>query len=108
VLGVSLFVALIGDTRTATTTDYHHAWWILGAIGLASGLILLRLRLRPTRNGLLPDRPRRPKSPSRKSPAAGSHLRNAPRPPDRHGPTPIRVTGPSADTGRQFLMGDVM
>jgi MFS family permease len=47
VLGVSLFVALVGDTRTATTTDYHHAWWVLGAIGLASGLILLLPRLAP-------------------------------------------------------------
>jgi len=41
VLGVSLFVALIGDTRTATTADYHRVWWILGAIGLVSGLVLL-------------------------------------------------------------------
>ena len=47
VLGVSLFVALIGDTRTATTADYHRIWWILGAIGLASGLILLRPRIAP-------------------------------------------------------------
>jgi MFS family permease len=49
VLGVSLFVALVGDTRTATTADYHRTWWILGATGLASGLILLlpRLRVRP-------------------------------------------------------------
>jgi EmrB/QacA subfamily drug resistance transporter len=41
VLGVSLFVAIVGDTRTATTTDYHHAWWTFSAIGLTSGLILL-------------------------------------------------------------------
>jgi len=47
VLGVSLFVALIGDTRTATTTDYHRTWWILGAFGLTSGLILLLPRLAP-------------------------------------------------------------
>jgi EmrB/QacA subfamily drug resistance transporter len=45
VLGVSLFVALIGDTRTATTAEYHSAWWIFGAIGLASGLVLLLPRL---------------------------------------------------------------
>jgi EmrB/QacA subfamily drug resistance transporter len=45
VLGVSLFVALVGDTRTATTDDYHRAWWVLGAIGLASGLVLLLPRL---------------------------------------------------------------
>ena len=49
VLGVSLFVALVGDTHTATTAAYHRAWWILGAIGLASGLVLLlpRLSARP-------------------------------------------------------------
>jgi MFS family permease len=44
VLGVSLFVALIGDTRTATVADYHRTWWVLGAIGLASGLVLLLRR----------------------------------------------------------------
>ena len=38
VLGVSLFVALVGDTRT---------WWVFGAIGLASGLVLLLPRLAP-------------------------------------------------------------
>jgi EmrB/QacA subfamily drug resistance transporter len=47
VLGVSLFVALVGDTRTATVADYHRTWWVLGAIGLASGLILLLPRLAP-------------------------------------------------------------
>ena len=41
--GVSLFVALVGDARTAT--DYHRAWWIFGAIGLASGLVLLLPRI---------------------------------------------------------------
>ena len=46
VLGVSLFVAAVGDTRTATTTDYHRVWWILGAVGLTSGLILLLPRPR--------------------------------------------------------------
>jgi EmrB/QacA subfamily drug resistance transporter len=45
VLGVSLFVALVGDTRTATTADYHRIWWVLGAVGLASGLVLLSPRL---------------------------------------------------------------
>jgi EmrB/QacA subfamily drug resistance transporter len=45
VLGVSLFVALVGDTHTATVADYHRIWWILGAIGLASGLVLLSPRL---------------------------------------------------------------
>lgn len=51
VLGVSLFVALVGDTRTATTGAYHRAWWVLGAIGLTSGLVLLLPRLAPRRTG---------------------------------------------------------
>ena len=62
VLGVSLFVALIGDTRTATVTDYRRTWWILGAIGLTSGLILLLPRLahaRPHSDGAPPVRPAR-------------------------------------------------
>jgi MFS family permease len=41
VLGVSLLVALIGDTRTATIADYHLVWWVLGVIGLVSSLVLL-------------------------------------------------------------------
>jgi EmrB/QacA subfamily drug resistance transporter len=45
VLGVSLFVALVGDTRAATAADYHRAWWVFGAVGLASGLVLLSPRL---------------------------------------------------------------
>jgi EmrB/QacA subfamily drug resistance transporter len=54
VLGVSLFVALVGDTRTATAAAYHRTWWVLGAIGLASGLVLLIPRLAP-RPGRTPD-----------------------------------------------------
>jgi ABC-type tungstate transport system substrate-binding protein len=54
VLGVSLFVALVGDTRTATVAAYHRTWWVLGAIGLASGLVLLIPRLTP-RPGRTPD-----------------------------------------------------
>ena len=49
VLGVSLFVAVVGDTRTATITDYHRAWWILGAIGLI--LLLPRLAHHGTSGG---------------------------------------------------------
>jgi MFS family permease len=44
VLGVSLFVALVGDTRTAITADYHRAWWVLGAVGLV--LLWPRIALR--------------------------------------------------------------
>jgi ABC-type tungstate transport system substrate-binding protein len=50
VLGVSLFVALVGNTSTATTAVYHRIWWVLGAIGLASGLVLLIPRLTPHRD----------------------------------------------------------
>ncbi|GAB3435302.1 MFS transporter [Flindersiella endophytica] len=54
VLGVSLFVALAGDIRTATAADYHRAWWVLGAVGLASGLILLSPRLTQRRTARAP------------------------------------------------------
>jgi EmrB/QacA subfamily drug resistance transporter len=40
VLGVSLFVALLGPN------DYHRVWWTFAAIGLASGAVLLVPRLR--------------------------------------------------------------
>jgi MFS family permease len=46
VLGVSLFVAVLGPTRTATLHDYQRVWWTLAAIGLASGAVLLIPRLR--------------------------------------------------------------
>jgi hypothetical protein len=40
----------LSENRTAATTaDYHRAWWVLGAIGLASGLVLLSPRLTPRR-----------------------------------------------------------
>ncbi len=60
VLGVSLFVALTGDTHTATTSDYHRAWWILGAIGLTSGLVLLSPWLTPRRPATDRPTPARP------------------------------------------------
>ncbi|BBA96136.1 putative membrane transport protein [Actinacidiphila reveromycinica] len=42
VLGVSLFVALLGTPApTALVSAYHHVWWVLGAVGLASGGVLL-------------------------------------------------------------------
>jgi MFS family permease len=44
VIGVSLFVALVGDTRTATANDYQRAWWVFAVIGIASGLMMLRYR----------------------------------------------------------------
>jgi MFS family permease len=71
VLGVSLFVALVGDTRTATVADYHRIWWTLGAIGLASGLVLLvpPLARRPDR--LTGDGSPQPRPQRRSLPAAG-------------------------------------
>lgn len=42
VLGVSLFVAVLG-TPTALTavTDFHRVWWVLAAVAAASGLVFL-------------------------------------------------------------------
>lgn len=69
VLGVSVFVALVGDTRTATTVDYHRTWWILGAVGLASGLVLLSPRLTPRRPARATDqRPVPPHAPTNPPP----------------------------------------
>ena len=59
VLGVSIFVAVLGAPTAATAlAAFHHSWWTFAAIGLASGLVLLLPRL-----GRTPD-PANP-SPSR-------------------------------------------
>jgi len=49
VLGVSVFVAVLG-TPTALTVvrDFHRTWWVFAAAGLASGLVLLTPQLRAT------------------------------------------------------------
>jgi len=49
VLGISVFVAVLG-TPTAVTAigAYHRIWWVFGAVGLVSGLILLLPPLRRT------------------------------------------------------------
>jgi EmrB/QacA subfamily drug resistance transporter len=53
VLGVSLFVAVLGSTRTATVADYHRVWWTFGSIGLASGIVVLIPHLRSPGDALL-------------------------------------------------------
>jgi EmrB/QacA subfamily drug resistance transporter len=41
VLGISAFVAVLGTPPPATAVDaFHHVWWLLAAVGLASGLVL--------------------------------------------------------------------
>jgi len=47
VLGISVFVAVLG-TPTALTAvrDFHRTWWVFAIVGLASGLVLLTPRLR--------------------------------------------------------------
>jgi EmrB/QacA subfamily drug resistance transporter len=47
VLGISVFVAVLGTPTAATAvSDFHRIWWLFGGLGLASGLILLVPRLR--------------------------------------------------------------
>lgn len=47
VLGISLYVAVLG-TPTATTAvaSFHRVWWLFAALGLTAGLILWTPRLR--------------------------------------------------------------
>jgi len=47
VLGISLFVAVLGSTTPVTAVqDFHRTWWLFAAFGLASGLVVLVPRLR--------------------------------------------------------------
>jgi EmrB/QacA subfamily drug resistance transporter len=42
VLGISLFVAVLGSPGPATIIDaFHRVWWFFAAVGLASGLVSL-------------------------------------------------------------------
>ncbi len=48
VLGISVFVAVLGTPSPATVVSaFHHVWWVLAAIGLVSGTVQLLPRLRP-------------------------------------------------------------
>ncbi|MFI5680065.1 MFS transporter [Streptomyces cellulosae] len=41
VLGISLFVAVVGDSGPAQAVGaFQHVWWVFGALGLVSGLIV--------------------------------------------------------------------
>jgi EmrB/QacA subfamily drug resistance transporter len=47
VLGISLFVAVLGTPRPGQAlAHYHHVWWLFAVLGLASGLVLWLPRLR--------------------------------------------------------------
>jgi EmrB/QacA subfamily drug resistance transporter len=47
VLGISVFVAILGtSTAAAAITAYHRAWWVFAALSLASGAVLFLPRLR--------------------------------------------------------------
>ncbi|MFG2949296.1 MFS transporter [Streptomyces adustus] len=40
VLGISLFVAILGTPSPATVVDtFHHIWWVFAALGLAAGVV---------------------------------------------------------------------
>jgi EmrB/QacA subfamily drug resistance transporter len=42
VLGISVFVAVLGTPAAATAlADYHRVWWVVAALGLAAGLVWL-------------------------------------------------------------------
>ncbi|MCL2551164.1 MAG: MFS transporter [Actinomycetia bacterium] len=46
VLGISVFVAVLGTPTPATAVgSFHRVWWVLAALGLASGLLLHLPRL---------------------------------------------------------------
>jgi EmrB/QacA subfamily drug resistance transporter len=48
VLGISLFVAVLGSPAPATAvTAFDHVWWIFAGLGLASGLVPLLIRRPP-------------------------------------------------------------
>jgi predicted MFS family arabinose efflux permease len=47
VLGISVFVAVLGTT---TVAGYHRVWWVVAALGLAAGLVWLLPTRRHTRH----------------------------------------------------------
>lgn len=55
VLGISLFVAVLGTPTAATAVDsFHRVWWLFAALGLAAGAVLWT----PRRLGRRGNRPR--------------------------------------------------
>ena len=47
VLGISLFVAVLGTPTAAAAVDsFHRVWWLVAALGLAAGLLMWTPRLR--------------------------------------------------------------
>lgn len=57
VLGISVFVAVLGSSTAGTTVgDFHRTWWVFAAVGLASGAVLLlpRLGRRPAADDAVP------------------------------------------------------
>ncbi|MFC4032186.1 MFS transporter [Streptomyces polygonati] len=47
VLGISVFVAVLGTPGASTAVaSFHRVWWVLAAVGLAAGLVLWVPRLR--------------------------------------------------------------
>ncbi|MDX3852366.1 MFS transporter [Streptomyces sp. AK02-01A] len=47
VLGISLFVAVLGAPAPALAIDgFHRVWWVFAAVGLAAGAVLFTPRLR--------------------------------------------------------------
>jgi EmrB/QacA subfamily drug resistance transporter len=47
VLGISVFVAVLGAPGASTApASFHRVWWVLAALGLASGLVLYVPKLR--------------------------------------------------------------
>ena len=54
VLGISVFVAVLGTPTPATAVgSFHRVWWVLAALGLASGLLLHLPRLPRLRRAAL-------------------------------------------------------
>lgn len=50
VLGISVFVAVLGRPTAVTAVhDFHRVWWVFAVIGLAGGLVVLLPRLGRTR-----------------------------------------------------------
>lgn len=57
VLGISLFVALLGNSGLGSgVTNFHHIWWVFAALGLAAGIVQVfpRLDAGPKRSNKAP------------------------------------------------------